>query len=417
MRAIEVPQQAALLGQPPLADADLQARLEQLHRALQAERAERAQNEVLFRVTDATSRASSLEEIYQAALDALEAGVGVERSSVLLFDADGVMRFKAWRGLSEGYRAAVEGHSPWKPDERDPAPILVEDVCEDPALRNYLAVFAAERIGALAFFPLVSNGLLLGKFMLYYPGPHLFTEAETRLAQGIAHQVAFAVDRRFAHQERDRILGIVSHDLKNPLTAVTVAAATLLRQDPDERMAQSLRRIASGARRMERLIAQLLEFAQARHGGGIPIHRKPTELCDLVAGIVDELRTGYPQNTILLERPGEASGTWDPDRIGEVFSNLIGNAVQHGAGTAVRVTIGASPAEVTVVIHNGGPAIPAGILPKLFDPYQRGASAHGAESVGLGLFISREIVSAHGGTIEARSDATAGTTFTVRLPR
>jgi len=254
--------------------------------------------------------------------------------------------------------------------------------------------------------------------MLYYPGPHTFTEAETRLAQGIAHQVAFAVERGLAQQERERILGIVSHDLKNPLSAVSVAATTLLRQDIDPNTAKSVRRIASGASRMERLIAQLLQFAQARHGGGIAIARKPVDLVEVVSRIVEELETAYPEKTIALSGAARCSGSWDGDRLAEAFSNLIGNAVQHGAGSAVRVAIAAADAEVAVEIHNGGPAIPPGLMPKLFDPYRRGGQPRiGPEGVGLGLFISREIVRAHGGNIDVKSDEAAGTTFTVRLPR
>jgi signal transduction histidine kinase len=399
-------------------EAELRARMDELKRAFEAERAERAHKEILFQVTDAASRAATLEEIYEAALDALGAGLGVARASVLLFDTDGVMRFKAWRGLSEDYRAAVEGHTPWKPDEKDPSPVLVSDVRADPSLRSYSPVFEKEGIGALAFFPLFSGGRLLGKFMLYYPGPHAFTDAETRLAQGIAHQVAFAVERKFAHLERDRILGIVSHDLKNPLTAVTVAAATLLRQNIDPVTASSVRRIASGASRMERLIAQLLEFAQARHGGGIGIERRAADLREVISRVVDELETAYPGARIAVRGAQRCSGSWDDDRVAEVFSNLIGNAVQHGGGTEVRITLKAAADVVSVEIHNGGPAIPAGLMPKLFDPYRRGGQSKGGpEGVGRGLVISREIVRAHGGTIAVESDAVAGTTFTVRLPR
>src|SRR5689334_11687814 len=112
-------------------ETELRAQVEQLNRTLDVERVERAHKEVLFDVTDATSRAASLEEIYNAALEALASGLGVDRASVLLFDADGVIRFKAWRGLSQKYRASVEGHSPWKPDEKSPTPVLVTDVRED----------------------------------------------------------------------------------------------------------------------------------------------------------------------------------------------------------------------------------------------------------------------------------------------
>jgi signal transduction histidine kinase len=395
-------------------EAELRAKVQQLDRAYEAERAQRAENEVLFRVTDATSRAGSLDQIYQAALDALAAGLGVERAAVLLFDADGVMRFKAWRGLSDEYRSAVEGHSPWKADEKDPSAVLVPDVRHEPSLDAFLPIFEEERIGALAFFPLFSNGLLLGKFMLYYAEPHRFAETEKRLAQGIAHQVAFAVDRRFAQQERERILGIVSHDLRNPLTAVSMAAGVLLCHDLDANATKSVRRIVNGTRRMERLIAQLLEFAQARQGGGLPIQRQPMDLGEAVIHVVDEIETAYPRSIIAVTQPSEAQGNWDPDRVAEVLSNLIGNAVQHGGGSPVSVDIQAAADEVTVRVHNGGPPIPAGMMPTLFDPYRRGA---GPASVGLGLFISREIVRAHGGAIEVSSNERDGTAFTVHLPR
>ena len=395
-------------------EVELRAKVQLLDRAFEAERAQRTENEVLFRVTDATSRAGSLDEIYQAALDALGSGLSLSRAAVLVFDADGVMRFKAWKGLSEKYRTAVEGHSPWKADEKNPSAILVPDVRADPSLAAYLPSFEQEQIRALAFFPLFSNGLLLGKFMLYYGEPHRFSETERRLAQGIAHQVAFAVERRFTLQERERILGIVSHDLRNPLTAVSMSAGMLLRQDLDANATKSVRRIVNGARRMERLIGQLLEFAQARQGGGLPIHRQWMDLGEVVTHVIDEIETAYPRSTIVVNQPSDSPGNWDPDRVAEVLSNLIGNAVQHGAGTPVTVNIQVEAAAVSVEVHNGGPPIPPGLMPTLFDPYRRGARP---ASVGLGLFISREIVRAHGGTIEARSDERDGTTFTVRLPR
>lgn len=140
--------------------------------------------------------AESVEGVYDAALTALEQAIGVERSSILMFDRQGVIRFGAWRGLSEKYRMAVEGHSPWSPDATDPEPILVPDVALDPELAALRPVFDAERIAALAFIPLVHAGRLLGKFMLYYDTPHPFAEGEVRVASSIAQFVAGAVDRK-----------------------------------------------------------------------------------------------------------------------------------------------------------------------------------------------------------------------------
>jgi PAS domain S-box-containing protein len=156
------------------------------------------------RLTDAISRTRTVEEIYAAALDALHSGLRVERASILLFDPDGVMRFKAYRGLSAAYRQAVEGHTPWRPDSPSPRPIVVNDVRHDPSLASYLPVFASENIAAMAFIPLVSLDRVIGKFMLYYPAPiHLGAE-ELQLATVIAAQVAFAVERTRTEQQARR---------------------------------------------------------------------------------------------------------------------------------------------------------------------------------------------------------------------
>jgi PAS domain S-box-containing protein len=143
----------------------------------------------------AISGTRTVDEIYQTALDALTRGLGVSRASILLFDADGVMRFTAWRGLSDTYRHAVEGHSPWTPDAVDPQPILVPDVTRDASLAPFLPTIAAEGIAGMAFFPLVALGRLVGKFMVYLDEPRALTDEDVQLASLIAAHVAFAVQR------------------------------------------------------------------------------------------------------------------------------------------------------------------------------------------------------------------------------
>ena len=150
---------------------------------------------VRLAVSRALGRTRDLDGVYTAALATLAECLNVSRASVLLFDPDGVMRFKAYRGLSVQYRIAVEGHSPWTPDSVDAVPILVPDVTCDSSLERYLPVFARERIVALAFIPLVSLGRVIGKFMLYYDAPHAFDDEEVQLASVIAAAVAFAVER------------------------------------------------------------------------------------------------------------------------------------------------------------------------------------------------------------------------------
>lgn len=128
----------------------------------------------------------------------------MERCSILLFDSDGTMRFKAYRGLSETYRQAVEGHTPWAPDTADPEPIVVPDIRQDPALAGYRAAFEAEAIAAIAFIPLISQARVVGKFMLYHDLPHVLSAEDLQLAGVIAAHVAFAVERTRAEQRARR---------------------------------------------------------------------------------------------------------------------------------------------------------------------------------------------------------------------
>ena len=155
-------------------------------------------------LTRAIGKSLTVDEIYRAALDALSEGLGVERAAILLFDADGVMRFKADRGLSETYRRAVEGHTPWRPETRDPELIWVADVLDDASLEGYAPVLAAERIRAMAFIPLVSVERVIGKFMLYYETPTEPNTDDLQLVRVIAAQVAFAVRRTRMEQQARR---------------------------------------------------------------------------------------------------------------------------------------------------------------------------------------------------------------------
>ena len=159
---------------------------------------------VRLAVGRALGRTRDLDDIYSAALNTLAECLDVSRASVLLFDPDGVMRFKAWRGLSGEYRAAVQGHSPWTPESVDAVPLLVPDVTREPSLEAYLPVFTREGIAALGFIPLVSLGRVIGKFMLYYAEPHTFNDEEVQLAVVIASAVAFAVERGRAHEGERR---------------------------------------------------------------------------------------------------------------------------------------------------------------------------------------------------------------------
>jgi PAS domain S-box-containing protein len=152
--------------------------------------------QTIYSLTRAVSRAEPIDVIYTEALHGLQAALGADRAAILLFDAEGVMRFKAWRGLSDKYRRAVEGHSPWKPDESNPRPVTIPDAAADPSLGALRSTIVNEGIGALGFVPLLYESRLLGKFMLYYNAPHEFLDEELQLAQNIADHTAFAIERR-----------------------------------------------------------------------------------------------------------------------------------------------------------------------------------------------------------------------------
>ena len=154
----------------------------------------------LYEFTDRLYRARSERDICDAALNAISRALQCERSSILTFDHSGVMRFIAWRGLSDDYRRAVEGHSPWARDAKEPQPICVENVDEADLPETLKATVKAEGIGACAFVPLVAKGELIGKFMTYYDAPHVFSKAEIDLAVTIARQLGFGIERMRAEE-------------------------------------------------------------------------------------------------------------------------------------------------------------------------------------------------------------------------
>ena len=165
----------------------------------------------VYQLTDAVSRARAIEEIYEAALLGLERAVGTDRASILLYDEDGVMRFKAWHGLSDRYRKAVEGHSPWSRDAVDPEPFGVPDVLLDASLASYGSLFESERIRSLAFIPLLSRGRLIGKFMVYFDREHELDREAFELAHTLAGHVAFAVERMRDEEKLARYREIFAH--------------------------------------------------------------------------------------------------------------------------------------------------------------------------------------------------------------
>ena len=209
-------------------------------------RAERSQA-ALHEFTDRLFRAASVDNVHEAALDAIIRALACDRASILMFDSAGVMKFVAWRGLSDGYRHAVEGHSPWTRECRDPQPIAIDDIARAELDASLKATVQAEGIGALAFIPLVTKGELVGKFMAYYPTPHAFTAGDLDLAVTIARQLGFSIERMRAEEVREFLLAESQHRIKNTLATVQAIAGQTLRRAPrDEQQALMARLHALG---------------------------------------------------------------------------------------------------------------------------------------------------------------------------
>jgi len=223
-----------------------------------------------------------------------------------------------------------------------------------------------------------------------------------------------------ALEYRDRILGVLSHDLRNPLGVILMSAELLGRGGPlSARQQRSVRRMVDNARSVDHMVRDLLDYTRSRQLQTLPILPRKGDLLELCHQVLDGLRVLHPGVQLLCKAEGRTDGWFDPERAAQVISNLVTNAIVHGDdGAPVTVSLRGTDGEVWMDVHNQGPPIPETLLPNVFDAFRRGAGqAKGASGLGLGLFISQQIVAAHGGSIEVRSKEGQGTTLRVRWPR
>jgi two-component system, sensor histidine kinase and response regulator len=228
--------------------------------------------------------------------------------------------------------------------------------------------------------------------------------------------------RRATHALRlnELFVAIVGHDLRNPLAAMLAAAEQLAEQLSEDRQLRALRRMTAAGQRMAAMIEQLLDLTRARLGGGLGFVRvrERVDVGELVRRAVDELRASHPDREIALSLTSDATVTGDGERLVQLFSNVVGNAVTHGVpGTPVEVSVIGRLGDIWVEIRNRG-VIPPDRIATLFEPFRaRGRETPRSSGLGLGLFISQQVAAAHGGDIAVASSAETGTIVTVRLPR
>jgi signal transduction histidine kinase len=267
--------------------------------------------------------------------------------------------------------------------------------------RDPQRVFAGYEAGAVDFlFKPVEPHVLKGKADVFF-----------QLHQ---HKVALANNLRM----HEMFVGVLGHDLRTPLSSILTSARFLERKVEDENVRRPLRRMISSASRMNDMIEQLLDLTRARLGGGLGFQRarSAVDVGELVSRVVEELRAASPGRRLIVSVTGSARTAGDPTQLLQLFANIVSNALQHGVKDApVSVTVSGEE-DISVLVRNEGVVAPE-LLPRIFDPFRGSRPASRAGGLGLGLFISRQIVDAHGGDIGLTSTPEGGTVVSVRLPR
>ena len=247
--------------------------------------------------------------------------------------------------------------------------------------------------------------------------------SSTLRANDLATEAAVARERaevserelRAMGELRELFIGILGHDLRNPLSSIVMASTMLLRRGHLEKEdADTAARIVRAGQRITRMITQLLDLTRARLGGGLAIERKPADLRQICRDVVAEFDA-----PVQVTVEGDLRGSWDSDRLAQVLSNLVGNALEYRAPeTPVTLEARADGAGVAVEVSNQGNPIPPDVLPFIFEPFRRAKQREKSKTgnLGLGLYIAQQIVLAHGGTLDVRS-AGRTTSFVVHLPR
>lgn len=253
--------------------------------------------------------------------------------------------------------------------------------------------------------------------LAYFQDMIRFNEA---IDEALAESTAAYAEQ--VNHSRDIFLAILGHDLRAPLQAVSMSTELLMRKTTLEGDALTCAlHIKRGTRHMAVMVSDLLELVRSRLGKRLPIEPAPMDLADTARQAIAQARAAHPHCDPTLSVEGDTQGVWDGRRLDQMLQNLIGNALQHGSDhNSVKLTLRGEADSVRLTVHNDGAPIPAEAIATIFDPLVRSADEElGAPttSLGLGLFIVKEVVDAHQGTIEVSSSETDGTLFTVVLPK
>jgi len=331
-----------------------------------------------------------------------------------------------WDEILMAIAAEMEGPAPAPRQAAQGAPSALQHAAARHGLRRQrehfeldelVAEFRAMRVTVLRAWPRSED----------VAGDTLSVDETTRFSEALDRALAESIERYSADRARirDLFLAVLGHDLRDPLSGINMATHVLDRPVLDDTLrVKAAVRIKRAVRIMDHLITDLLDFTRSRLGSGLPIDKTHCDLAQVAEDALEAVRTSVPEHRFDAELSGDLTLQADPARIAQLLSNLLYNAAQHGApATPIALRITGDADTVTVQVHNQGTPIPEDALAAVFEPLVQAAKRSGSKgarsstSMGLGLFIVKEIVRGHGGTIGVESSKDAGTTFTFQLPR
>jgi signal transduction histidine kinase len=359
----------------------------------------------LTELSRALTYAVSLDEVLRLTTERAAGLLETDRAVLMLTNEEGLLSVRASFGLEH---ASTERFS---------------EPLDDSLVQRLQGLLRVEPECCLGV-PLVVGGEVTGILavaLLEGAGP---SDEREWLLSALADQAAVALEKTRLDETgrfRERLIGIVSHDLRNPISSIVLGASLLLQRNAlDARATKTVVRMQSAAQRAARMIADLLDYTQAHLGGGIRVERKPADLHAVARQVVEEIGGNHSDRTIELSHEGDARGLWDADRVAQALGNIVSNAVSYSPKeTPVAVKVRGDGSAVALSVQNVGTPIPADRLRHIFEPMQQLASnlPSGSRSVGLGLYIVEKIVAAHQGDVHVASTEAEGTTFTITLPR
>jgi signal transduction histidine kinase len=387
----------------------------------------------LDRISSAALVHHDVESLLPGTLDAFLATTAAVDTVALSLREDGSLRVRAAFGYpppgpvgqlieAEHFSARVEAKR---------APVFLTDASNDPEIGPSPTCAPGTR--ALYGVPLILGDDVLGVAVMGSRSAYEFSQEDQFLFRTMVNRAAtliaqarldqqlhvHAQELREALDYRDRMLGVLSHDLRNPLSVITTSASLLQMGPLDDKQRRAVARVAANASRIDRMVHDLLDWTRSRLPRGLPMAPQDGDLRTVCQQVVENMQVLHPDRTIVMVSEGSTRGSFDPERALQCVSNLVGNALRYSPpATPVTVSLRAAPEGVWLNVHNLGKPIPEPMLPRLFMAFERGVSDERGRSagLGLGLYIVKQIVEAHRGRVEVTSSAAEGTTFRVLWP-